>query len=134
MTNFSIAFDILDLGVKVPLGYNQSSGHLSWDLSMDFIRKALCVNYGHRTPDPVKSNYFGVASRESVRIAFTCAGMNGLDVIAADVKNSSLQDPTFEKYNVICGDEFVIEHEGKVAIITTSLLFRAIEYRLNDAA
>ena len=53
MTNVSIAFDILDLGVKLPPGYTQSSGHLIWDLKMDFTRKARWVKDGHRTPDPI---------------------------------------------------------------------------------
>ena len=51
---------------------------------------------GHRTPDPTTSNYAGVVSRESVRIAFTYAALNGLDVFAADVQNSYLQAPTSE--------------------------------------
>ena len=121
MTNVSIAFDILDLGVKPPPGYTQSSGHLIWDLKMDFTRKARWVKDGHRTPDPIKSNYAGVVSRESVRIAFTYAALNGLDVFAADVQNAYLQAPTSEKHYIICGDEFGVEHNGKVAIITRAL-------------
>ena len=40
MTNVLIAFDFLDHGVKPSPGYKQSSGHLIWDLKMDFTRKA----------------------------------------------------------------------------------------------
>ena len=121
MTNVSIAFDFLDHGVKPPPGYTKSSGHLIWDLKMDFTRKARWVKDGHRTPDPTTSNYAGVVSRESVRIAFTYAALNGLDVFAADVQNAYLQAPTSEKHYIICGDEFGIEHRGKVAIITRAL-------------
>ena len=120
-TKFSIAFDILDLGVKAPPGYTQSSGHLIWDLKMDFTRKVRWVKDGHRTPDPVTSDYSGVVSRESVRIAFTYAALNGLDVTAADVQNTDLQDRTFEKHYIICGEKFGIEYEGKVASITRAL-------------
>ena len=88
---------------------------------MDFTRKARWVKDGHRTPDPTTSNYAGVVSRESVRIAFTYAALNGLDVFAADVQNAYLQAPTSEKHYIICGDEFGIEHRGKVAIITRAL-------------
>ena len=57
---------------------------------MDFTRKARWVKDGHRTPTPVESNYAGVVSRESVRIALTYAALNGIDVMAADIKNAYL--------------------------------------------
>ena len=47
---------------------------------MDFTRKGRWVKDGHLTPEPSNSNYAGVVSRESVRIAFTYAALNGLDV------------------------------------------------------
>ena len=37
------------------------------------------------TPDPVGSTYAGLVSRESVRIAFTYAALNYLDVFAANI-------------------------------------------------
>ena len=42
-------------------------------------------------------------------------------MFAVDVQNAYLQAPTSEKYYIICGDEFGIEHRGKVAIITRAL-------------
>ena len=121
MTNISIAFDIQDHGVKPPPGWTKISGHLTWDLKMDFTRKALWVKDGHKCPTPKTSNYAGVVSRESVRIAFTYAALNGLDVVAADFLNAYLQAPTSKKHYVICGDEFGEEHNGKVALITRAL-------------
>ena len=41
------------------------------------------------TPDPIDSNYAGVVSRDSVRIALTYAALNGLDICAADICLSS---------------------------------------------
>ena len=49
---------------------------------------------GHKTTDPVGSTYAGVVSRESVRITFTYAALNGLDVFAADTQNAYLQAPS----------------------------------------
>ena len=121
MTNVSIAFDFQDHGVKPPPGWTKTSGHLVWDLKMDYTRKARWVKDGHRCPTPKTSNYAGVVSRESVRIAFTYAALNGLDVIAADVKNAYLQSPSSERHYIICGDEFGEEHNGKVALITRAL-------------
>ena len=87
---------------------------------MDFTRKARWVKDGHKTADPLSSNYAGVVSRDSVRIAFTLAAMNGLDICAADVQNAYIQAPSSEKHYVVCGPEFG-EHEGKKALIMRAL-------------
>ena len=54
MTNVSIEFEFLDLSVKAPAGYTLSSGHLIWDLKIDYTRMARWVKDGHRTPDHAK--------------------------------------------------------------------------------
>jgi hypothetical protein len=84
MTEVGVAFEVLDEGVAAPVGSSKVTGHLVWDVKMDFTRKARWVLDGHKTPDPIGSTYAGVVSRESVRIAFTYAALNGLDVFAAD--------------------------------------------------
>ena len=81
---------------------------------MDFTGKARWVLDGHKTPDLVGSKYAGVVSRESVRIAFTYAGLNDLDVCMADTRNAYLQS---QKHYIICGLEFGMENVGKVAIM-----------------
>ena len=60
-------------------------------------------------------------SRESVRVAFTYAGLNGLNVTAADIRNAYLQAPSSEQHYVICGAEFGVENVGKVALIRRAL-------------
>jgi hypothetical protein len=62
MTNVSIAFEILDEGELAPSDWKESSGHLIWDVKMDFTRKARWVKDGHKTADPLTSNYAGVVS------------------------------------------------------------------------
>jgi hypothetical protein len=121
MTNVSIAFEILDEGEPAPNDWKQSSGHLIWDVKMDFTRKARWVKDGHKTADPLTSNYAGVVSRDSVRIALTYAALNDLDVFAADVQNAYLQAPSSEKHYIICGKEFGLENEGRVALIRRAL-------------
>ena len=54
---------------------------------MDFTRKTRWVKDGHRTADPIGSNYAGVVSRDSVQIVFTYAALNGLDICAANIQN-----------------------------------------------
>ena len=88
---------------------------------MDFTRKARWVKDRHLTPDPDTSNYAGVVSRESVRIALTYAALNDLDVCAGDIKSAYLQAPSSEKHYIICGDEFPLEWQGRVAVIRRAL-------------
>ena len=91
MFNVGVAFEILEEGQSTPAGRKKASGHLILDVKMDFTRKARWVLDGHKTPDPIRSTFTGVVSRESVRIAFTYAALNGLQVFAADICNAYLQ-------------------------------------------
>ena len=121
MYNVGIAFEILDAGEKAPNGWHLVTGHLVWDVKMDFTRKARWVLDGHKTPDPEGSTFAGVVSRESVRIAFTYAALDGLDVFAADIRNAYLQAPSSRRDYIICGPEFGIENVGKVALVYRAL-------------
>ena len=78
MYNVSVAFEILENGIKAPVGWTKTSGHLIWDLKMDFTRKARWVKDRHRTQGPKQSNYAGVVARDSIWIALTYAALNEL--------------------------------------------------------
>ena len=117
MHNVSVSFEIIPTGAPVPIGWKKPSGHLIWDVKMDFTRKARWVKYGHRTPDPKQSNYAGGVSRDSVIIALTYADLNDLYVTAANIQSAYLQATSSEKHYVLCGKEFGLEHEGKIALI-----------------
>ena len=71
---------LLGEGEKPPPGWSKSSGHIIFDVKMDFTRKARWVKDGHKTPEPEWSTYAGFVSRDSVRIALTYAALNGLIV------------------------------------------------------
>ena len=116
-----MAFEILPQGKLAPPGRRKSSGHLVFDVKMDFTRKARWVKDGHRTPDPDQSTFLGVVSCDSVCIALTYAALNEIPVNAADIQNAYLQAPSSEKHFIICGDEFGLEHNGKVALIRRAL-------------
>ena len=109
-----VAFEILDQDSKVPVGWSKSSGHIIFDVKMDFTRKARWVNDGHLTRAPDISTYAGVVSCESVRIALLYAALNGVDVIAGDIQDAYLQAPSSEKDYVVCGLEFGLENVGKL--------------------
>ena len=59
-----------------------------FDVKMDFTRKARFVAGGHLTDAPSSVTYSSIVSRDSVRIAFLVAALNGLDVMACDIGNS----------------------------------------------
>ena len=116
MTNIGVAFEILQDGAPPP-GWKPVSGHIIWDVKMDFTRKARWVLDGHKTPSVTGSTFAGVVSRDSVRIALTYAALNELQVCAADIRSAYLQAPSSQKDYVICGPEFGLENVGKPALI-----------------
>ena len=117
MYNVGVAFEILDEGAHAPHGWKRVTGHLVWDVKMDFTRKARWVLDGHKTPDPIGSTYAGVVSRESVCIALTYAALNELDVFAANIWNAYLQALSSQKDYIICGPEYI----GRTALIHCAL-------------
>ena len=121
MKNVGVAFEILPNGQKAPVGWSKASGHLIFDVKMDFTRKARWVKDGRRTPNPTTSTYADVVSPESIRIALTYAALHDIDVKVADIKNAYLQAPSSEKHFIICGTEFGLENVCKVALIRRAL-------------
>ena len=69
----------------------------------------------------MESTYAGVISRESVRIAFTIAVLNDLDIFAADIQNAYLSAPCGEKIIFTCGPEFGSEHRVKTTFVVQAL-------------
>ena len=88
MANVVMAFKILEDDERTPVGHKKLSGHLIFNVKMDFTRKTRWVKDGHRTPDPETSKYAGVVSRESIGILPTHALSHGIDVMAADIWNA----------------------------------------------
>ncbi len=73
----------------------------------NFRRKARFVSGGHTTkvPDSIIT-YYSVVSRDSVTIALTNAGLNGLQVMACDIQNAYLTADCREKIWTVAGPEF----------------------------
>jgi Reverse transcriptase (RNA-dependent DNA polymerase) len=127
MLNVRPAFEVWDGTVeqarsnKHLVGYQFINCHMIFDVKMDnLVRKARFVAGGHTTDTPASITYSSVVSRDSVRIALLLAGLNGLDVWAADVGNAYLNAPCREKIWTIAGPEFG-DDEGKVLIIKRAL-------------
>ncbi len=86
MGNLMIAFEILEPGQKAPPGWFKATGHIIFDLKMDFTRKARWVKDGYKDPDSTTSSYAGVVSRESIRIVLTYAGLLRLPVLVGTLR------------------------------------------------
>ena len=107
-----------EIGMRVRLSSVVPTGNI-FDVKHGTLqRKARYVADGHKLEDPECSTYASVVSRESVRLAFLIAGLNGLEVMAADAEGAYLNAKSREKLYTICGPEFG-EYEGRYAIIVS---------------
>jgi Reverse transcriptase (RNA-dependent DNA polymerase) len=118
-----VAFKILEQGAERPVGYEKVHCHLVFDIKMGTLQwKARYVCGGHTTnPAPEIQTYASVVSRESVRITFTLAALNDLDIQLADVSNAYLNAPSRERLVTKCGPDFGKELQGRWAIIKRAL-------------
>ena len=87
----------------------------------NYRRKARLVAGGHKTGAPSSITYASVVSRDSVIICLLLAALNGLDVLACDIKGAYLTAPAREKVVTTAGPEFGPELEGKLLRITRAL-------------
>ena len=121
MYNVSVAFEILAAGQRAQKGWRLATGHLIWDVKIDFTRKARWVLDGHKMSTPEGTTFAGVVSRESVQIIFVYSALNGIAIYAADILNAHLQAPSSQRDYIICGPEFGLENIGRVALIHRAL-------------
>ena len=121
MSKIFPAVKILEEGAPHPPGHQVIPCHIVFDIKMDFTRKARYVAGGHRTQEPETPTYASVVSRESVRVGFLLAALNGINILAADIAGAYLNAPCHERVCTKCGLEFGKENEGRYAIITKAL-------------
>ena len=121
MNTVMVAFDIQPEGSKPPVGYNYMGCHMVYDIKQGSLqRKARFVGDGHLVKEPDCTTYASVVSRESVRLAFMLASLNGLDILSADAEGAYLNAETRERLYTKCGPEFG-EYQGRFAIIRRAL-------------
>jgi hypothetical protein len=70
--------DVRSGRVSDMIGFQEITCHLIFDVKMDFTRKARFVAGGHTTEPPASVTYASVVSRDSVRLAFLIAALNGM--------------------------------------------------------
>ena len=120
MKNVMVAFEFPEDGI-VPPGFKEIQCHMVFDIKSSLQRKARFVAGGHMTDPPKESVFSSVVTRDSIRIAFTYAALNGLDILAADVQNAYLNAPTKEKCWFKAGLEFGPDRVGQPVIIVRAL-------------
>lgn len=120
MKNVMIAFEFRDDDV-MPIGHQKIDCHMVFDVKMDLTHKARMVAGGHQTVISKESTFSSVVSPDSVRIAFTIAALNDIDILACDIQNAYLNAPTKEKVYTIAGREFGTEFEGRPVLIVRAL-------------
>ena len=123
MVAFDIKHDITPDSIrgdsKLLPGFQEIKCHWVFDVKMDLTRKSRFVAGGHTTTTPAQT-YSSVVSRDSVRLAFLIAALNGLDLQEADIGNAYLNAECREKIWFQAGTEFG-EHQGKCVIVIRAL-------------
>ena len=121
MKNVMIAFEF-DENDRIPVGHTLLTLHMVFDIKITLDRKARLVADGHKVPElPKQLTYSTVPSRDSIRLFFLLAALNGLDVLSADIQNAYLSSPISEKYYCITGDEFPKELRGRPVKVVRAL-------------
>ena len=103
------------------MGHRKVACPLVFDAKTYFTRKSCWVSDGNKNPSLEDFECPGVVSRESVRIAFAHAALNGLEVSIADITNAFFQAPSLEKHFITCSPEFRLENAGKKATMWRAL-------------
>ena len=80
-------------------------------------RKARYVAGGHLTDVPSYMTYYSLVIRDNIRIVFLMAVLNNLDVLAGDIQNASVEDPTKEKIFFYVGDEWKADKDKVVIVV-----------------
>jgi hypothetical protein len=95
-------------------GFQEIKCHIVFDVKIDFTRKARFVAGGHTTVPPNSLTYSSIVSRESVKIAFLIATLNGLDLMSCDIGNAYLNAKCREKIWFVAGAECGPDLQGSV--------------------
>ena len=79
------------------IGFQEIGCHLIFYVKMNFTRKSRFVAGVHTTEAPSVITYSSVVSRDSVRLAFMIAGLNGLDIMSCGIENAYLNATNHDK-------------------------------------
>ena len=132
MNNPCITFNILERHGKFPVGYMNINGHLVFDLKLDMTRKAWYVAGGHLTDLPTHMNYSSIMYCDTLHIGFLMDTLNGLYILAGDIKNTFLEEPTEEKILFYAGNEWKYDNNGVVVVICALYGLKSITLKFRN--
>ena len=119
-----VAFQLLENDEDPPVGSKQISYRIVFDVKLDLTRKARLVAGGHLNKEVPKSiTYSSVVSKESVRMCFMLAALNGLDVLSGDIGNAYLNAKPRGKCHAIITEDLLF---GPSAVGKKALIVRAL--------
>ena len=70
MKIINVEFDILENGQIAHVRWKRTSGHMMFDVNMDFIINSIWLLDRHKNPSPEGSVHAALASQESARMSF----------------------------------------------------------------
>ena len=101
MSKVIIASKLLESDEPIPVGSTKTPYHIVFDVKFYLARKARLVAGGHKQKHvPFYVSYSSVALRESVKVAFLVAALNGMKILAADIGNTYLNAPCRKRVHV----------------------------------
>ena len=110
MKNVQPAFELFE-GIKddIPIGYQKIECHMIFDVQLgdNLLSEARFVVGGHKKVAPNSIIYSSILYCDSVLIALTIAALNGLDILACDIKNEYLTANCRENIWTIAEPDFV---------------------------
>ena len=116
-----VAFEFNDDNV-ILVGHSELTLHMVFDVKITLQQKARLVADGHKVPEVAKENMFSsVPNRDSIRLFFTLAVLNDMDVFLADIQNAYLTAPIKECYYVVAGQEFPEQYRGRPCKVVRAL-------------
>jgi len=120
--NTKHVFQIIKEGEELKPGYTEMELLMVFDIKLDMTRKArLCCNpRGTECQLPRENVFSSVVSRDSVRLFFTIAAANDLQILGNDAKNAFTQAENLEKQWCKL-DKLGKSYEGKRAYLVRAL-------------
>ena len=118
-----VAFILLENDEKPLISIKLINYHIIFDVKMDLTRKARLVASGHLNKEvPRHIIYSSVVSKESERLCFLLATLNGLDVLSSDIGNAYLNAKPRDDCYVVLTDALLF---GEAAIGKKAQIVRA---------
>ena len=108
LSKVRVAFELIDENSSPIPGSKKINYHFVFDVKHDLARKARLVAGGHLNKNvPSYLSYSSVISKETVRLCFMLAALNGLEVLVGDIGNAYLNAKPREKCYVTITDPFL---------------------------